>query len=90
MMGPPPQGLAQLPPGPPGMGAPPPDPVEALSTAAAGMQQQQAQLQAGATGAMMALAQILGQQASPEAEAAQTSPGPMLPPSAGAPGPAGY
>jgi hypothetical protein len=74
LMGPPPgAGLAQLPPGPPGMGTPPPpNPIEQLSQAADGL------TQAG-QGAMMILAQLLGQQASPEAVAAQTSPGPMLP-----------
>jgi hypothetical protein len=87
LMGPPPgPSLAQLPPGPPGMGAPPPpaDPISQLSSAAQG-------LTAAGEGAMMILAQLLGQQASPEAMAAQTSPGPALPPGPGpSAGPAGF
>lgn len=83
MLSPPPPGagLAQLPPGPPGMGAPPQgNPVQALSGAVAGLEQQQQQQDAAATGALMMLAQLLGNQASPEAVAAQTSPSPGLPP----------
>lgn len=81
MLGPPPQGLAQLPPGPPGMGATPMggNPVQALSATVAGIEQQQAQQDAAATSALMMLAQLLGDQASPEAVAAQTSPSPGLP-----------
>lgn len=71
-MGAPPMGAPMAPP-------PPQDPVAALSAAAAGMQQQVASQQAAASGAMMILAQMLGDQASPEAQAAQTSPGPLGP-----------
>lgn len=85
MSGPPP-GLAQLPPGPPGMGAPPMggDPVTQLSTMVGGLQQQQAQNDAAATGALMVLGQLLSQQASPQAIDAQSSPGPMVPQAPGA------
>jgi hypothetical protein len=65
------------------MGAAPVDPVQQLSTVASGLEQDVAAKQAAASGAMMALAQMLAQQASPEAVAAQTSPGPMLPSGAG-------
>lgn len=76
------------PPGP-AMGAPPMggpqlggDPISSLSQAAAGLQQDVASKQAAASGAMMVLAQMLGDQPSPQAEAAQSSPGPL---SGGAP-----
>lgn len=81
-MGGPPPGLAQLPPQPPGMGAPPiggGDPVSQLSTMVGGLQQQQAQNDAAAQGALMVLGQLLSQQASPQAVDAQSSPGPMVP-----------
>jgi hypothetical protein len=82
MLGGPPPGMGAPPMGPPGLGGPPPapaDPVSQLSSAASGL------MQAGQT-AMMALAQLLGQSASPEAIGAQTSPGPLdagPPPGAG-------
>lgn len=87
-LGPPPAGLAQLPPGPPGMGAPPMggDPVTALSTMVGGLQQQQQQTDAAATGALMVLGQLLSQQASPQAIDAQSSPGPMVPNTGPVPG----
>lgn len=82
MMGGPPPGLAQLPPGPPGMGAPPMgggDPVSTLTAAVGQMDAQKQQQDAVATTMLMALASALQDQASPQAVAAQASPGPMLP-----------
>lgn len=92
-MGMPPDMLGQPPPGmAPGMGAPPPapmgggSPVAALGAAVAGLDQQQQMVDAAATNALMALASALQDQASPQAVAAQSSPGPLLPNTQGMPG----
>jgi hypothetical protein len=83
MVGGPPPGLT----GPPaGMAGPPPaplgggSPVQALGAAVAQLDSQQQMQDAAATNALMALAQALDGQASPQAVAAQSSPGPGLPP----------
>jgi hypothetical protein len=80
-LGGPPPGLAQLPPMAPGAGLPPAptDPVSQLSQQVMGLQQLQQSQDAAATGASMMLAQLLANEASPEAVAAQSSPSPGLP-----------
>ena len=77
-LGGPPPGLAQLPPMAPGAGLPP-SPAAGLLQQATGLQQASDTINAAATSAQMLLAQMLGDQASPEAMAAQSSPSPGLP-----------
>ena len=56
----------------------PPDPVQALGMASAGLGQQEAMIKDAATSALAALMQRLAQAPSPLGQAAVTEPGPLV------------